>query len=262
MANYETLKRLLVLLLLAPPAFADLLSVGPQPPCGTASAPAFPIVGAPPTIEIWRWRDLEQLNWKPPACTGWLPSSRSKLVLALAGRFRFDGTVDDLLAREGAISTLRGIRYWSATEGLWRTLIIDAAALSGPDPRSRRPDFSPSEMAKGSELHYWEDDSRSGEIVYRMSVLDRGPAGVVIATENLTPVRLFLMTLFAPGALQSVEFIAQVSPGIWGVYLLTRTGEGTSALAGGHEASYVNRAVALYRHLAGIPTDREPPAAQ
>jgi hypothetical protein len=33
-------------------------------------------------------------------------------------------------------------------------------------------------------------------------------------------------------------------------------------ITGGHEASYVNRAVALYRHLARIPTDREPPAAR
>lgn len=157
---------------------------------------------------------------------------------------------------------MRGIRYWSATEALWRILVIDAAALSGPDARSRRADFAPSELLKGSEHHFWEDDSRSGEIVYRMKVLDRTPSALAIATENLTPVRMLLVTLFEPGALQSVEYIAQVSPGVWGVYLLTRTGDGTSMLAGGHEASYVNRAVALYRHLAGIPTDREPAAAR
>jgi hypothetical protein len=83
----------------------------------------------------------------------------------------------------------------------------------------------------------------------------------VIAIENLTPVRYLLVTLFEPGALQSVEFVELVSPGAWGIYLLTRTGEGVSALVGGHEASYVSRAVAIYRHLAGIPTDEEPPAA-
>ena len=27
-------------------------------------------------------------------------------------------------------------------------------------------------------------------------------------------------------------------------------------------ASYINRAVAVFRYLAGIPTDREPPAAR
>ena len=95
-----------------------------------------------------------------------------------------------------------------------------------------------------------------------MTVRERSPARVVIAIENLTPVRFLLVTLFAPGALQSVKFFELVSPGVWGVYLLTRTGEGVRALAGGHEASYVNRAVAIYRHIAGIPTDEEPPAAR
>ena len=253
---------LAVLIACASPIVAASLPSPPEPPCGAPQIPALPLAGEPPAIQVWHETDLEKVNWRPPSCTGWLPTSRSKLLVALAGSFRFDGTVEDLIAREGAISTLRGIRYWSATEGLWRTLVIDASALSGPDKRSRRADFSAAELVKGSELHFWEHDSRSGEIVYRMSVLDRGPDRAVIATENETPVRFLLVTLFAPGALQSVEFIARVSPGIWGVYLLTRTGEGTSVLAGSHDASYVNRAVALYRHLAGIPTDREPPAAR
>jgi len=144
---------------------------------------------------------------------------------------------------------------------MWRPLVIDAWALSRPDPRSRRPDFLAAEMTAGRELYYWENDSRSGNIVHRMTVRERSPARTVIAIENLTPVRFFFVTLFAPGALQSVEFVELVSPGVWGVYLLTRTGEGVSALAGGHEASYVNRTVAIYRHLAGIPTDEEPPVA-
>jgi hypothetical protein len=35
-----------------------------------------------------------------------------------------------------------------------------------------------------------------------------------------------------------------------------------SPLAGENEASAINRAVAFYRYLAGIPTDKEPPASQ
>jgi hypothetical protein len=192
---------------------------------------------------------------------GWAPSSHTKLILALAGSFRFDGSADQLVARIGAISTLRGVRYWSVTDKMWRPLVIDAWALSRADPRSRRPDFLAAEMTAGSELYYWQNDSRSGKIVQRMTVRERSPARVVVAIENLTPVRFFILTLFEPGALQSVEFVELVSPGVWGVYLLPRTSEGASALVGGHEASYVNRAVAIYRHLAGIPTDEEPPVA-
>jgi hypothetical protein len=40
-----------------------------------------------------------------------------------------------------------------------------------------------------------------------------------------------------------------------------RTGPASRFLLRGYEASYVNRMVAIYRHLAGTPTDREPPAA-
>ena len=66
-----------------------------------------------------------------------------------------------------------------------------------------------------------------------MIVLVRNPARLVIAIENQTPVRFLLVTLFDPGALQSVEFFDLVSPGVWGFYLLTRTGNGVSALARG-----------------------------
>jgi hypothetical protein len=117
-------------------------------------------------------------------------------------------------------------------------------------------------MTAGRDFFYLEDDSRSGGIVYRMRIRELSPRRAVIATENLTPVRVFLFPLFAPGALQSVEFIEELGPAIWGVYILTRAGEGTSWLAGGHDGSYVNRAVAVFRHLADIPTDAEPPAAR
>ena len=66
----------------------------------------------------------------------------------------------------------------------------------------------------------------------------------------------------APGALQSIEIIERLSAGTWGIYLITRTGEGASFLAGDHAPSYINRSIALFRNLAGIPTDQEPPGAR
>ena len=42
----------------------------------------------------------------------------------------------------------------------------------------------------------------------------------------------------------------------------TRVGEGASSFAVGREASYVNRTAALYRLVAGIPSDAEPPPAR
>lgn len=198
----------------------------------------------------------------PPNCAGWASSSRSKLVVAMAGSFRFDGTADEVVRRIGAISTLPGVRYWSVTDNAWRPLAVEASALSRPDQQSRRADFLAEEMTSGRELYYWELHRRSGNIVYRMTVLQRSPVRAVIATENVTPVRMFLMTLFEPAALQSVAFVELIAPGVWGVYFLTRAGKGASTLAIGREESYVNVAPAMYGHLAGIQPSRTPPAKQ
>ena len=237
-------------------------AAGPQPPCGSTPTPAFPAPGAAPAIAVWHDSDLEQSKWQPPACTGWPGGSQSRLLIALAGSFRHVGSIDPILSRIAAISTLRSVRYWSTTDKKWRSLANAASALSGPNATDRRPDFAASELRKAATLYYWEDDSRSGEIVTRMSVLERTPDRAVIGTENITPVRTYLITMFPPGALQSVLFIQRIAPAVWGVYLLSRSLQGTSMLAGGHEASYVNRALALYRQMAGIRTDEEPPARQ
>jgi hypothetical protein len=71
-----------------------------------------------------------------------------------------------------------------------------------------------------------------------------------------------MITLFPPGEAQSVYLLERESPDIWRYYSLARTGKKASSLTEGHDASLINRAVAYYRYLAGIPTDREPPAAR
>ena len=166
-----------------------------------------------------------------------------------------------LLARVGTISALRSIQYWSTTNKKWGPLSSDASALTSPDPKSRRPDFSPSELVKAAELYYWEDDTRTGSAVYRLRVSESTPERFIIASENITPIRRFWLTLFKPGALQSVLVIEHVAPGIFTAFVLNRSGNGASVLTAGHESSYVNRAAAVYRQLAGIKTDQEPPAA-
>jgi hypothetical protein len=246
-------------------AFALLLLVsgaqaaGPQPPCAAAAMPAYPLPDSPPVIAIWHGKELEQ--WHPPACTGWPADSRSKLIVTLTGSFRFDGPMSDLLARIGNVSALRNIQYWSTTEKRWGPLSNDAYALTGPDPKMRRRDFSASDFIKGAELYYWEDDVRTGPAVYRLKVYESAAERFVIASDNVTPLRRYFFTLFKPGALQSLLIVQRIAPGLFGAYILSRSGEGASMLTTGYEKSYVNRSAALYRHLAGIKTDQEPPAA-
>ena len=70
-----------------------------------------------------------------------------------------------------------------------------------------------------------------------------------------------MIPLAGPGDLQWLYFLERRSPDESACSSLARTGAGANSLTQGHEASYVNRAAALFRHFAGLPTDQGPPAA-
>jgi hypothetical protein len=251
-ARASSLASIIALLALAGP-------VEIRPPCGGSPAPAYPDPDAPPAIAGASGTSLEA--WMPPSCTGWTAPG-ANLLVGLAASFRDPGGIDDFAARMGAVSKQRDILYWSVSDKAWRPLVTDAAAVYGPDDRRRRTDFTAAEMAPGKDLYFVEHDSRStGEVLYRMRVLERSADRLVVNVENASPIRFLAFTLFGPEDLQAVYVVERRGPGLWGYYSLSRTGRTASRLAGGHESSYVNRAVALYRHFVGIPDDRGPPAA-
>jgi hypothetical protein len=233
---------------------------GPRPPCGGEPSPAYAEPAGSAVVRVWDAGELDA-GWTPPACTGWRPLPFRTLVAA-AARFRHQGAAEELLERLGAISALRTIRYWSATDKRWLGLITDASALEGPDASRRRPDFGAAEMRVGADLYFAQHDNRAtGEVVYRLRFREIAPDRLVAETENVGAVRYLFVPLAGPGDLQAVYFLDRLAPDVWGYYGLARTGAGASPLLEGHEASYVNRAVALFRHLAGLPTDQGPPAA-
>jgi hypothetical protein len=229
----------------------------PRPPCeGAVPVPAYAAPQASPAVRAWT-----DPAWTPPACLGW-PPGRSKLIVALAGSFPHAGEAQTLLARFGAVSSLRGLRYWSVTDKAWRELITDGAALTGPEPGRRRPDFSPAELETGATVYFEQEEGRSsGPVVYRLRVLEAGTARVVIATENVTPIRAFLVTLFPPGSLRATYLLERRAPELWAFYGITTTTTEASALASVSPPSYINRAAALYGHFAGVPAERHPPPA-
>jgi hypothetical protein len=234
--------------------------IGPQLPCQAEPFPAYPDIGGAPAVKTWDRSALGR-DWTPPACTGWTEPGFSTLVVA-AARFRYASGFEGLLRHIGAISELTGMRYWSTTRKRWQTLIIDAYALSAAAGGQRRKDFSLSEMAQGRSLHFEQADNVSGRAVYQMRVLTASPDRVVIETENLSTMRYLLLPVFPPGEMQSIYFLEREPDDVWRYYSLTRTGRNASWLTTGHEASSINRAVAFYRYLAGIPTDQEPPASR
>ena len=230
----------------------------PKPPCEGSVFPPYAELGEPPVVKVWSGGAMGE-NWIPPSCTGWT-SQGFRVLTAIAATFRDDR--NGILERPGAISALTGIRYWSVGDRAWEPLVTMATALTGPDPGAARADFTATEITAGKDLFYAQSDNRSsGKVVYRIRVLEFGPDRLSFSIENVTFIKLWMVTLFGPGDLQSFHVLNRRSPTTWTYYGLSRTGLGANRLTGGHEHSYENRAVAFYRFLAGIPTDLEPPAA-
>jgi hypothetical protein len=183
-------------------------------------------------------------------------------LITTVGRFRYASGAEDLLRHIGAISELAGMRYWSTTHQRWQTLIVDAYALTGSQPTQRRRDFTPDEMKEGKVLYFEQADNLSGKAIYRLHIAEASADRLVFDIENVSIMRYLFVTLFHPGEMQSIYFLDRESANVWRYYSITRTGRNASRLATGHESSSINRAVAFYRSLVGIPTDQEPPAAR
>jgi hypothetical protein len=233
---------------------------GPQPPCGKESVPPYPSLDNSPIVRFWSESDFGG-DWRPPVCTSWAEVGFSTLITTVA-RFRYSSGVEGLLRRIGAPSELAGMRYWSTTHKQWQTLIVAAHALTGSQPSYGRQDFTPDEMQEGKVLYFEQVDNLSGKAVYRMRIIKASADRLVFDVENVSVMRYFFVTLFHQGEMQSIYFLDRESDNVWRYYSIARTGRNASRLAAGHESSSINRAVAFYRSLVGIPTDQEPPAAR
>jgi hypothetical protein len=232
----------------------------PQPPCGTEPVPPYPAVDAPATSKLWSRSELGR-DWKPPACTGWTAPGFTTLVTTVA-RFSAESGAEGLLHRIGAISELAGMRYWSTTHQRWQILISDAYAVTGPDTGRRRGGFSPGEMKAGNSLYFDQTDNLTGKGTCRMHISDVSADRIVFAVENVSTMRYLFLPVFPPGEMQSVYFLDREPENVWRYYSIVRTGLKANSLVTANDSSAINRAVAFYRWLVGIPADREPPAAK
>ncbi len=249
----------LISLGLAASATANILSANPQPPCASEAIPGYPKLGEPPAIAL---RTASGGSWTPPECTRWHEKSAT-LVLGLAGRLTSPGGADAMLAKFGAISSLRSIRYWSVTEKKWTDLFVRANALEGAAPDKTRGDFSAADLRSGRDLYVLAVDNRSGgQTISRLHVSELGHEQLVIEVDNVNPLRWSFVTFTGPGNLQTWYFLVHESGDVWRYYSFTRVLYASrlfSAIV--PYESYVNRAVAMYRYIGGVPTDIDPPAA-
>ncbi len=233
---------------------------GLQPPCGREPVPIYPSLNDSAAVKSWSKSEVGS-DWRPPACTGWTATGFTTLVTTVA-RFRHTSEAEGLLRHIGAISELAGMRYWSTTHKQWQTLIVDAHALTGLQTHQLRNDFTPDEMKKGKMLYFEQADNLSGKGIYRMHIAEASADRVVIEVENVSTMYFLFITVFQPGEMQSIYFLDRESENVWRYYSILRIGKNANRQLAGNESSAVNRAVAFYRQLVGIPTDQEPPAAR
>ena len=228
-----------------------------SPPCGVPGKtviPRYAEPGEPPTVGIWR--GIELSNGEP--CLRAL-RGQAKLAVVLAARFRDARSIEDIARRVGAISSTKGIRYWSVTDGEWRTLVSDAFALSSRGSTTGRADFSPAEIMSGRTLYFAQRDTRSTSLnVYSLTGRLIGSRRLAIEVMNVTEIRFFLFTLFEPKSLRSLYIFEMLKPNLLGYYGISTARDGSVE---GHERSFVNRSAAVYRFFRAIPTDRDPPLA-
>jgi len=230
----------------------DCLRGGVQPRCAALDSP--PIVQAT--------RVTGSNGVAAPTGAGCFGESGSPATwITVASVIRTADNRNTFIGRFGAIDQLLSVQYWSTTEHKWRPLVSSAFATALPDSTQPRGDYSVADLVLGENRYYEVTDTRSGHgVTYRLKVLLSQPGRIVIETANVEAIGRWGLTLYAPEGLHTLYFLDQRSPGVWAYYSITRVLPKTF-LAQGHEKSYINRAVALYRQVVRLPTNAEPPSA-
>lgn len=230
------------------------LADGPVPPCAGNPEPGFPEVGAPPNVRAWYSEDLR--GWQTPACVAWKQSS-ADAVAASAGRFVEPGGVDALLTRFGAVSGYTNIMYMSQHGNGWRHLVRRANALNSANEKDVRDDFTLAEMKAGQPLYLFMGGTAVNSIVYRMTVQERTDDKLTLAIENTSTLRVIGIPLLREGAGQFLFNFERDTGDVWKGYVMLRIGSAVNNLMRPSVNEYETRAVGMFRHFAGLPTQAE-----
>jgi hypothetical protein len=234
------------------------LVVAREPVCSAADIhPAFPPVNATPAVEV-----ADANNAAPPSgATCFADSNKGATWITVSSAIQTALSPEAIIQRFGAISALQTVQYWSTTDQAWRPLVSAAFAVNATDANQPRADYGSAELV-GSPRFYRVTDTRTYDPVNYSLEIHPAPHGQILAeTTNIDPIKKWGITLYRRDGLHTLYFLNERSPGVWSYYSITRVVPATF-LARGHEKSYVNRAIALYRHYLRLPTTADPPAAR
>jgi hypothetical protein len=230
-----------------------------EPAClGGGVAPRFAPLNAPPIAQAAGVSD----GAAPPAGASCFEKTDSAATwITVASLVQSSSGQNTFIERFGSISTLLTVQYWSTTDHKWRPLVSSASAIVSANSVVPRADYSLAELVTGQDRYYSMTDTRSGRaVIYRMRFWQSPLTELVVEVTNVDAIKQWGITLYAPGGVDALYVLKKQSADLWAYYSITRLLP-HSFLAEGHDKSYINRAVALYRHIVGIPTDAEPPSA-
>jgi len=220
--------------------------------------PEYAAVGSAPIVQVIRQTGSAVA---PAGALCFDKSDSAALWITVASLIRSPDARNTLIGRFGAVTQLLGVQYWSTTDQKWRPLVTSAHATTTARSTEPRVDYSAAELATGQDRFYATTDTRSGRsVAYRLRLLVDQPGRIVVETANVEAIKEWGLTIYGPEGLHTLYFLSERSPGVWAYYSITRVLP-RSFLAEGHEKSYINRAVALYRHYVSLPTNAEPPSA-
>jgi hypothetical protein len=233
------------------PAGATELSM-----CGSTPHPAYPAHDKPALVHSWL-RGGHQ-DGALPDCNG-LRNREVELLVRVTARLTSTQDAAAMLARLGAVSSLKGMAYWSYTEKKRQMLVRESFAVDQPGSMKPRADFTTAELRSGSVLYFAQSDNRAATLVpYSLQLLSAGPERLVLRVENVGDLRYMGFKVIGAHDMQWVMALEPLGNGHWGYRSLLGLCHLGLGGAEQHRLSNLARSVAMFDHLAGRQTDIEP----
>lgn len=223
--------------------------------CGQAGSPPYPPYDRPPLVHSWIAGGRQ--DGAAPDCTG-LGRRDPELLIRVVGSYVAPGDMAAQLLRLGAVSTLKGMPYWSFTDRKRQTLIQEAFAIDSPTSQRPRADFTLDELKRGDELYFVQRDNRSSALVpYGLRVLPTGPESLLLRVENVGDIKMMGLTVLAAREVQWAVTLERLGGTRYGYRSLLAVQRLRIGSADKHRLSNLARAVAMFDLLAGQQTEIE-----
>jgi hypothetical protein len=241
---------------------SDITTAQPDDqPCKVAnltSQDALWVTGTNPTVDLWQpsGDDL----WQPPSCIPWVVKP-ARVVVTTLGRFQHTGNVDEILKRFADVSDMTSIQYWSVTKQKWKPLFKQSHALD-PEENTQRDNFQLQELMPGHHVQVQQTEAYlPAPLTLDWQILERTPDRLVITMTNTSDVKWMFSRVIAKGNYEFFYLLERETGSTWRFYNVSRLTGGNIVLSLLPNESYINRAAAIFRYVAGYPTDIEPPVA-